>query len=96
MRSASSTNTGLQEFCSPWAMVSAPWARPQQRMVSPSTVTFAEQWKLSPGVVTPQSSAAADVRILKVEPGSYTSEMAVMRIISVRAATSFRGGSLGS
>ena len=42
-RSPISTNTGLQEFCSAWAKVSAPWGLPQQRILPPSTITEPEQ-----------------------------------------------------
>ena len=90
------TNTGLQEFARPWARVSWPWLFFQHRILSPSTVIFPVQLKVSVRAAAPQSSAAAQVKILKVEPGSYTSETAVMRMSSCNTATSSRGGELGS
>ena len=48
------------------------------------------------GVTTPSSSAMARVMILKVEPGSYVSEMALLRHWSCWAAASMAAAASGS
>ena len=47
-------------------------------------------------MVTPASSAAAAVTTLKVEPGSYASEINRIRIRLCKASNCSRGGLLGS
>ena len=64
-------NAGLQEFptdcsrfCSPWPILLEQW------MVWPEMVTAPLQFTVVFLSISPSSSAADSVRILKVEPGS--------------------------
>ena len=96
MRRARVTKAGLQLLARAVGRSWFPWLFFQQRMRSPSTVMEPVQVKWSVKAAAPLSSAAEQVSILKVEPGSYTSVMTVSRISSRRVSMSFRGGLLGS
>ncbi len=54
------------------------------------------QKNVSPSLTTPASIAAAVVKILKVEPGSYISTIMVLRDSSLSSSRLSRGGSLRS
>ena len=97
MASAICMNAQLQEFSQ--ASASVWWPCPprfQHLMDSVRNRSEPEHSNVLSIVTAPESSAAASVMILKIEPGSNVSVTMRLRDIAIREVTSLRSGELRS
>ena len=81
----------LHEFSHASASVWWPWL-PQQRMRSVRKVSEPSHSNVLSIVTVPESSAAASVMILKIEPGSNVSVTERLRDMAMSVVTSLRSG----
>ena len=76
---------GLQDCCKPRAKVTVPCpVRLWQWILNPPTSSTPVQVKVSVGLTTFSSSAIDEVMILNVDPGSYSSVIALLLHITCR------------